>query len=426
MHDIKFIKNNPELFDAGLRKRNLEPISREIISLYNDYLKVLSQKEEFQKKRNNLTKEISILSKQQSLDKVEVLKKEVLKIKESINLFEKNASENYNKLNLKLLSIPNNIHENVPIGKSEEDNVVLSINGDDRVFNFKPKNHLELGESLKMLNYEQAQKISGSRFSILSNDLALIHRALVNYLLDTHTHENNYSEIIVPELVKSKTLEGTGQLPKFSDDLFHTSKDLWLIPTAEVCLTNLNRDSIINSDTLPLRYTAYTNCFRQEAGASGRDTKGLIREHQFGKVELVSITLPEKSDNELERMCGCVEKILKNLDFKYKKVSLCSGDIGFSSSLTFDFEVWMPGQNKFVEVSSCSNCGDFQSRRMKMRIKDQKSNEIFFPHTLNGSGLAIGRIIVAILENYQNSDGSVNIPKVLQTYMGGKKKIGPN
>ena len=263
MHDIKFIKNNPELFDAGLKKRNLEPLSGEIISLYNNYLKVLSQKEEFQKKRNNLTKEISILSKQQSLERVEILKKEVLKIKESINLFEKNASENYDKLNLKLLSIPNNIHENVPIGKSEEDNIVLSIKGDNRVFNFKPKNHLELGENLKMLNYEQAQKISGSRFSVLSNDLALIHRAIVNYLLDIHTQENNYSEIIVPELVKSKTLEGTGQLPKFSEDLFHTSKDLWLIPTAEVCLTNLNRDSIINSDMLPLRYTAYTNCFRQ-------------------------------------------------------------------------------------------------------------------------------------------------------------------
>ena len=423
MHDIKLIKKNPKFFDDRLRKRNLEPMSGEIIPLYNSYLNALSSKEKLQNKRNDLTKQIAVLAKNKDFDKIDIIKKTVLEIKENIQNHDEISNNRFSELNNILLNIPNIIDDKVPLGKNENENVTLYTKGKIRKLVFNPRNHLELGENLNLLNYKKAQKISGSKFSILSHHFALLHRALVNFLLDIHTNEHEYEETIVPELVKSVALEGTGQLPKFEEDLFKTSRDLWLIPTAEVCLTNLSRDSILNFDSLPLRYTSFTNCFRQEAGAAGKDTKGLIREHQFGKVELVSVTLPEKSNQELERMCQCVEKILDKLELRYKKVILCSGDIGFSSSLTFDFEVWMPGQNKFVEVSSCSNCKDFQSRRMKMRIKNNKSNEIIFPHTLNGSGLAIGRIMVAIIENYQNSDGSINIPEALQSYMGGEKKI---
>ena len=254
----------------------------------------------------------------------------------------------------------------------------------------------------------------------MKSELALLNRALINFMLDINTDLFNYTEIHIPELVKSETLIGTGQLPKFGDDLFKTNfNDLWLIPTAEVPLTNLHREDIINLNDLPLRYTSFTNCFRSEAGASGKDTKGLMREHQFGKVELVSITLPDSSMNELDRMIDCVETILNKLDLNFRLVELCSGDLGFSSSYTIDFEIWMPGQNKFREVSSCSNCKDFQSRRMKMRAKNFENGEIFYPHTLNGSSLAIGRIIVAILENYQQEDGSVIIPTNLKKYMKG-------
>ena len=423
MHDIKLIKNNPKFFDEKLRKRNLEPRSSEIISLHNSYLNNLSSKEKLQNKRNELTKQISILAKNKDFDKINTVKKTVLELKENIQNLEEILNKRFSEINSILLNIPNIIDDKVPSGKNANENITVYTKGKKRKMLFNPRNHLELGENLNLLNYKKAQKISGSRFSILSHSFALLHRALVNFLLDIHTKENEYEETIVPELVKSVALEGTGQLPKFEEDLFKTSRDLWLIPTAEVCLTNLGRDSILNFDSLPLRYTSFTNCFRQEAGAAGKDTKGLIREHQFGKVELVSVTIPEKSNQELERMCQCVEKILDKLELRYRKVNLCSGDIGFSSSLTFDFEVWMPGQNKFVEVSSCSNCTDFQSRRMKMRIKNKKSNQIIFPHTLNGSGLAIGRTMVAIIENYQNFDGSINIPEALQLYMGGEKKI---
>jgi seryl-tRNA synthetase len=254
--------------------------------------------------------------------------------------------------------------------------------------------------------------------------LAQLNRALINFFIDHNVNDFDYQEYVVPELVKSSSLEGTGQLPKFKEDLFETNfNDLWLIPTAEVPLTNLNRDSIIQKDLLPLRFTTFTNCFRSEAGASGKDTKGLMREHQFGKVEIVSVTDPDKSSNEFDRMISCVESILNKLGISYRKVELCAGDLGFSSSYTIDFEIWMPGQNKYREVSSCSNCTDFQSRRMKMRFKDKKIEDIKYPHTLNGSALAIGRTIIAILENYQNQDGSITVPPVLQDYMNGLKKI---
>lgn len=423
MHDIKFIKNNPEAFDESLTNRNLQPLSNKIISIHNEYLRSLSKKENLQKKRNEITKKIAQLSKNNNISEVNNLKKKIFEIKDNIQDCEKKTKDYFFNLNSILLNIPNTIDDKVPIGKSEKDNVIVKENGKKKFFNFEPKNHIELAENLDLIDYDKAQKLSGAKFSVLKRDLAHLHRALVNYMLFNHTNKNKYEETVVPELVKTETLIGTGQLPKFSNDLFQTTNDLWLIPTSEVCLTNLNREEILISDSLPLRYTSFTNCFRLEAGAAGKDTKGLIREHQFGKVELVSVTLPEKSSSELERMCKCVEGILQELDLNYRIISLCSGDIGFSSSLTYDFEVWMPGQNKYVEVSSCSNCNDFQSRRMKMRIKNKVDNKIFYPHTLNGSGLAVGRMLVAILENYQNEDGSIEIPKILQPYIGGKKSI---
>ena len=281
---------------------------------------------------------------------------------------------------------------------------------------------MQVAENLKQIHYNEAVKLSGARFSILSSSLASLARALKNFMLDYHK-DNGYEEFLVPELVKDDALFGTGQLPKFKEDLFHTSNNLWLIPTSEVCLVNINREKILNNKVLPLRYTTFTNCFRAEAGSAGQETKGLIREHQFGKVELVSITEPKKSNYELDRMMNLVESILIKLGLSFKVVKLCSGDVGFSSAKTFDFEIWLPGQKKYMEISSCSNCREFQSRRMKMRIKNEKDKSIIFPHTLNGSGLAIGRAIVAILESYQQEDGSVIIPEALQKYMGGQNKI---
>ena len=324
------------------------------------------------------------------------------------------------ELNQSMLFLPNILSKNVPDGESEQDNRIIKEHGEIKNFNFKPKNHLELAENLGLIDYKKAIKISGSRFSILKSDLAKLHRGLINFLLDNNSLEFGFEEYVVPELVKSEALEGTGQLPKFEEDLFKTNfNDLYLIPTSEVPLTNLNRDSIINKNDLPLKYTTYTNCFRAEAGASGTDTKGLMREHQFGKVELVTISEPEQSYEELNNMIICVENILKKLSIPYRIVELCSGDIGFSSSYTLDIEIWMPGQNKYREVSSCSNCTDFQSRRMKMRIKNFESGEIYYPHTLNGSSLAIGRLLISILENYQNEDGTIKIPSILKEYTNG-------
>lgn len=421
MHDIKFIKKEPKRFDDFLKKRNLSPTSKKLIEIHNNYLKFLNLKETLQQKRNKLSTSIGKLSKDSERNDIESIKKQVVKIKNDIQELENLSNKKMQELNEILENIPNFLDEKVPYGKSDKNNEVLRIGGKIEEKDFKPVDHVTLGEKLNLINYSQASNISGSRFSVLNSELAQLNRALINYMLDKHTLNNGYVEYLVPELVKSKALFGTGQLPKFKADLFQTSNDLWLIPTGEVSLTNLHRESIISNKDLPLRYTTYTNCFRSEAGSAGIDTKGLIREHQFGKVELVSITEPDKSENELYRMIDCVENILKDLMLPYRIICLCSGDTGFSASITYDFEVWMPGQKKFREVSSCSNCKDFQARRMKMRVKDNK--KIFFPHTLNGSGLAVGRLIVAIIENYQTKDGHVNIPLVLQKYMGGKEII---
>lgn len=416
------IKKNPSLFDSFLVKRNLKPCSKNLILIHNEYLELLQKKQNLQEEKNLLSKSFS-----EKGANVNNIKTEVHKLKEQIDEINNLSDQKLKDFTNLMLEIPNIILDKVPLGKDEADNIVIKEVGEITDHSFTSKNHLELAESLDLIDYEKAIKISGSRFSILKKELAQLYRGLVNFMLDNNTKEYFFEELIVPELVKSDTLTGTGQLPKFHEDLFKTSfNDLYLIPTSEVPLTNLYRDSLINKQKIPLRFTTYSNCFRSEAGSSGKDTKGLMREHQFGKVELVAITEPHESMKELTYMTTCVENILKKLNLPYRVVEICSGDLGFSSSYTLDFEIWMPGQNKFREVSSCSNCQEFQSRRMKMRIKNFETGEIYFPHTLNGSSLAVGRLIVAILENFQNEDGSIQLPNVLENYTNGLKVISKN
>ncbi len=419
MHDIKFIKENRIDFEESMKKRNLKISAQLIIDMHNSYLESLNQVQKFQEKKNILSKKVS-KSTNFNESKIKEISSEVKILKDKLESCKNESDQKKQKLDEYLMQLPNIIDIKTPIGLSEKDNKLLKEKGERAKFNFKPKDHLEIAEKLNLIDYKKAIKISGSRFSILKSELALLHRAVMNYMLDINTQFFQYTECSVPEMVKDNCLYGTGQLPKFGEDLFKTNfNNLWLIPTAEVPLTNFHREDIIDLKNLPLRYTTFSNCFRAEAGAAGKDTKGLMREHQFGKVELVSIVHPKDSFKELDRMTNCVEKILTELELPYKMIELCSADLGFSSSYTIDFEVWMPGQNKYREVSSCSNCKDFQSRRMKTRVKNFNDGTIFFPHTLNGSSLAVGRILIAIIENYQNENGFIDIPKVLHKYMNG-------
>ena len=423
MHDIKFIKENKTFFEESMKKRNIKISANKIVEIYNSYLDSLNQVQKYQEKKNILSKQISTNSELNE-NEIKKISSDVKTLKENLENYKNESSRKKNELDEYLMQLPNLIDNKTPLGSSEKDNKLIKENGNKPKFTFKPKNHLEIAERLNLIDYKKAIKISGSRFSILKSELSLLHRALMNYMLDINTQLFQYTECSVPEMVKDECLYGTGQLPKFGEDLFKTNfNNLWLIPTAEVPLTNFHRDDIIDLKNLPLRYTAYTNCFRAEAGAAGKDTKGLMREHQFGKVELVSIVHPDESFKELDRMTKCVEKILLELNLPYRMIELCSADLGFSSSYTIDFEVWMPGQNKYREVSSCSNCKDFQSRRMKTRVKNFNDGKIFFPHTLNGSSVAVGRLLIAIIENYQSEDGFINIPKVLHKYMNGVVQI---
>ena len=423
MHDIKFIKENKTFFEESMKKRNIKISANKIVEIYNSYLDSLNQVQKYQEKKNILSKQISTNSELNE-NEIKKISSNVKTLKKNLENYKNESSRKKNELDEYLMQLPNLIDNKTPLGSSEKDNKLIKENGNKPKFNFKPKNHLEIAERLNLIDYKKATKISGSRFSILKSELSLLHRALMNYMLDINTQLFQYTECSVPEMVKDECLFGTGQLPKFGEDLFKTNfNNLWLIPTAEVPLTNFHRDDIIDLKNLPLRYTAYTNCFRAEAGAAGKDTKGLMREHQFGKVELVSIVHPDESFKELDRMTKCVEKILLELNLPYRMIELCSADLGFSSSYTIDFEVWMPGQNKYREVSSCSNCKDFQSRRMKTRVKNFNDGKIFFPHTLNGSSVAVGRLLIAIIENYQSEDGFINIPKVLDKYMNGVVQI---
>lgn len=417
MHDLNFIRENPNLFDLGLKKRFLEPQSQIILDLDLKKRDLLTKSQDLRSERKNLSASFSQLNDEGKA----VLQKKVQDIKNDIDQYENEISKIDSQLKDILSSLPNLPHADVPIGEDEKSNIIIKKMGNIPTFSFKPKPHYELGEELGMLDFDQAGKVSGTRFVYVKNHLARLERAIANFMLDKHTSDFGYMEIIPPNLVRDAAAYGTGQLPKFSDDLFKTNTDHWLIPTAEVPLTNLFLDTIVLDKTLPQRYTAWTPCYRSEAGAAGRDTRGMIRQHQFSKVELVSITNEEDSEKELERMLNCATSILDDLKISYQVMLLSSGDMGFSAEKTYDIEVWLPGEGKYREISSCSNCRSFQARRMNARYKSDEQNK--FVHTLNGSGLAVGRTLIAILENYQNEDGSITVPDVLLPYMGDIKVI---
>ncbi len=423
MHDIKAIRDNPQAFDAGLARRGLNAMSSSLLEIDQKKRTVQNSLQDMLSSRNALSKDVGEAMKKGDKDRAEAIKAEVAALKDAIAKGEEDDRNLTSQLNDALAAIPNIPMDEVPDGTDEHGNVEVRRWGNPPGHNFEPRQHFDVGETLKMMDFETAAKISGARFVVTKGQLAKLERALAQYMLDTQTDKNGYTEHNVPMLVNDKTMFGTAQLPKFVDDQFRTTDGRWLIPTAEVSLTNLVRESILEESELPMRLTACTPCFRAEAGSAGRDTRGMIRQHQFTKVELVSITTPEQSREELERMTGCAESILQGLGLHYRVMRLCAGDMGFGARMTYDLEVWLPGQNAFREISSCSVCGDFQARRMDARYKPVEGKGTRFVHTLNGSGLAVGRTLVAVLENYQNADGSVTIPEVLRGYMGGLTRI---
>jgi seryl-tRNA synthetase len=420
MHDIRFIRDNPELFDEALARRGLPAAALQICDMDMRRRSLQTELQEKQARRNEASREIGQI-KAQGGDASNVMS-EVALLKKSVPELEAEESKLAAEISEQLMGLPNILDSRVPDGEDENENELLKEVGQRPSFTFTPRDHVDLGESLAEMDFSIASKLSGARFVVLKGQLARLERALAAFMLDVHTNEHGYTEILPPALVRTQTMTGTGQLPKFAEDLFHTTDDRWLIPTAEVPLTNLVADSIVPADQLPLRLTAFTPCFRAEAGSAGRDTRGLIRQHQFSKVELVSIVFPDDSEAELKRMTDCAESILQKLDLSYRILRLCSGDTGFSAEQTFDLEVWLPGQNEgrgmYREISSCSNCGPFQARRMKARTRKDGEKDTEFVHTLNGSALAVGRCMIAILENGQQADGTIALPKVLHRYMG--------
>jgi seryl-tRNA synthetase len=424
MHDIRFLRENPAAFDAALARRGLSPLSAEILAIDEKNRAIKTQLQQGQARRNELSKLIGQAMAARDIEKAEALKAEVAALKESMPALEADDRETGEALTALLAAIPNLPAEDVPEGADEADNVELSRWGTVRSFDFAPQDHADFGPALG-LDFEGGARLSGARFTALRGQMARLHRALAQFMLDTQTATNGYEETIVPLLVKDEALFGTGQLPKFAEDLFKTTDGRWLIPTAEVSLTNLVNDQIVPVDSLPLRLTALTPCFRSEAGSAGRDTRGFIRQHQFEKVELVAICAPEDSAAEHERMVAAAEGILQALNLPYRKMLLCTGDMGFGARKTYDLEVWLPSQDTYREISSVSNCGDFQARRMNARFKPEGAKQTVFLHTLNGSGLAVGRTLVAVLENYQQADGSVTVPDALIPYMGGITRLDP-
>ena len=420
MHDINKIRNEADFYILGWRRRGLKVSLDKILELDKSLRKSITDLQELQTQRNDLSKQFGVAKKNNDKDIFEKLSIDVQLIKEKMQDLEESKEKFSKSLMSELSSLPNIPLNDVPDGEDETSNIVVNEYGKRRE---SSPNHYEIGEELGMLDFDAAAKLSGSRFSILKKDLAKLERAIANFMIDHHVGKNGYQEVSVPYLVKDDVMFGTGQLPKFAEDQFKTEDGFWLIPTAEVPLTNLVREENLSDDNLPLRYVSYTHCFRKEAGAAGKDTRGLIRLHQFPKVELVSIVKPENSLNELERLLSCAEGILKELELPYRTIILSTGDMGFSAVKTYDLEVWLPGQKLYREISSCSLCGDFQSIRMNTRYKDKETGKKVFPHTLNGSGLAVGRTLVAILENYYEGSGLVSIPKVLQPYMNGSLKI---
>ncbi|MDR6870602.1 seryl-tRNA synthetase [Bosea sp. BE125] len=430
MYDIKWIRENAEAFDTGLKRRGLEPLSSSLLALDDTRRSAIAKAQSSQERRNALSKEIGKAMGAKDVALADSLKAEVASLKELQPALEAQEKAAVEALNEQLAAIPNLPHDDVPEGADEHGNVVKSVHGEapektgGRLFGFNQlKEHYELGEALGQMDFETAAKLSGSRFVVLNQRLARLNRAIGQFMLDTHTELHGYTEVNPPLMVRDDAMFGTAQLPKFRDDQFRAGEDHWLIPTAEVPLTNLVRESILSEEELPRRYTALTPCFRSEAGSAGRDTRGMLRQHQFEKVELVSITTPEKSREEHERMLACAEAVLKKLDLHYRVMTLCTGDMGFASQKTYDIEVWLPGQKTYREISSCSVCGDFQARRMHARYRSGEGGAPRFVHTLNGSGTAVGRALIAVMENYQNADGSITVPEALVPYMRGVTRI---
>jgi seryl-tRNA synthetase len=422
MHDIRFIRENPTAFDAGLAKRGLEPRSAELLALDERRRALITEAQTAQARRNEASKAIGAAKARR--DDPTDLMAEVAALKERMPAIDAEEKAAGVELNSALAAIPNLPLADVPKGSDEDDNALVHERGTPPVFSFEAKEHDAIGPALG-LDFETGALLAGSRFTFLRGSAARLHRALGQFMLDTLTTAHGYEETVVPLLVRGEAMFGTGQLPKFTEDSFQTTDGRWLIPTSEVSLTNTVREQILSQEVLPLRFTALSPCFRSEAGSAGRDTRGYIRQHQFEKVEMVSITTPDQSEAEHERMTGCAEDILDKLGLAFRRMKLCTGDMGFSAARTYDLEVWLPGQARYREISSCSTCTDFQARRMNARYRPEGEKATRFVHTLNGSGLAVGRTLVAVVENYQQEDGSVAVPAVLQPYLGGINRLEP-
>ncbi len=422
MLDIKWIRENTDLLDQNMKMRGAEAVSSHILSMDEERREIMAKLQDLQSKRNKVSKEVGI-AKSKGEDASHLFE-EMKNIGPEVKKLEEEERTLQAKLKDYVATLPNVLDPSVPEGKDEDDNQEIRKWGEPKTFDFEPQAHYDLGEKLGQLDFETAAKISGSRFSWSSGDLARLERALAMFMLDTHVEQNGFVEVNPPVLVTPNSMYGTGQLPKFGEDAFYTNdeRDLMLTPTAEVSLTNFMQEKIVAENDLPIKFCAWTPCFRKEAGSAGRDTRGLIRVHQFNKVEMVQIVHPEQSDEALEFMTKCAEDILQKLKLPYRVLNLCSGDVGFGAQKTYDLEVWLPAQNTYREISSCSKCGDFQARRMNGRFKNKEGKNAFV-HTLNGSGLAVGRTLVAVMENYQNIDGSITVPDVLVPYMGGKTVV---
>ena len=423
MYDLRAIRENPGWFDAALKRRGLESLSSQVLEMDESRRSSQTQLGELQARRNAASKEIGAAMKDKDTARADALKADVAEIKDKMTALEEAEAIAEGKLHQLLAGLPNRPDDSVPDGADEDDNEEVKKWGTPADLGFEAKQHFELGENLGMMDFETAADMSGSRFVILRGQLARLERSLAQYMLNFQIEENGLTETQVPYLVHGEALYGTGQLPKFEEDLYKTNSDHYLIPTSEVPLTNVVANKITDTEDLPMRMVAYSPCFRSEAGSAGRDTRGMIRQHQFNKVEMVTICAPETSWDELERMRGCAEAVLEALNLPYRTVTLCTGDLGFSAAKTYDLEVWLPGQGAYREISSCSNTLDFQARRMKARCKAKGDKQTQFLHSLNGSGLAVGRTLIAVMENYQQADGSIAVPEPLQPYMGGVKVI---
>lgn len=421
MHDIRWIRENAEAFDAGLARRGLSASSPGILALDGENRRLTTELQALQTRRNEASRAIGALRSKG--EDAGAMVAEIGGLKDRMAVLEDERQRVQDEIAALLEVLPNIPGDDVPNGEDENDNVELRAFGEKPSFDFKPRDHVDLGEALDLLDFKGASGLAGSRFVVTKGLAARMERALASFMLDVHTGEFGYTEVSPPLLVRRETVYGTGQLPKFEDDLFRTTDGRWLIPTAEVPVTSLVADDILGESALPLRFAAHTACFRSEAGAAGKDTRGMLRQHQFYKVELVSVCHPGASETELERMTACAEEILRRLGLHYRVVALSTGDLGFAARRTYDLEVWLPGQGRYREISSCSNCGDFQARRMGARFRPAGGKGTAFVHTLNGSGLAVGRTLIAVLENYQRSDGSVAVPEVLRSYMGGLEEI---